>query len=97
MVALIALLEVEIVLFGHLALLFERSPKSRQNTLLALRLITRRSNHKYGVLELMRSDNFILKTAGGLPISFMISVLAWITALIILIVKFIKTSKETKI
>lgn len=49
-------------------------------------------------LELMRSDTFILKTAGGLPVSFAVSLTACATALIVLVIKmFKKTSKEDKI
>lgn len=46
------------------------------------------------ILEPMRSDTFILKTFGGLPISFMISAAACAAALIIMIVKSVKTRKK---
>ena len=50
------------------------------------------------MLELMRSDTFILKTFGGLPISFMLSVVACVASLVILVIKsFKKNSKETQI
>lgn len=50
------------------------------------------------VLELMRSDTFILKTVGGLPISLMVSVASCVTAFIILVIKsFKKSNKEEQI
>ncbi|MBE6689248.1 MAG: prolipoprotein diacylglyceryl transferase [Ruminococcaceae bacterium] len=51
------------------------------------------------LLELMRNDEFILKTSGGLPASFIVSVAACVTALIVLITKTIltKNKKEKKI
>ena len=50
------------------------------------------------ILEPMRSDTFILKTLGGLPISFMLSAAACVISLAVMIVKSIKAkSKEEKI
>ena len=47
------------------------------------------------ILELMRNDEFILKTDMGLPISFIVSVCACLTALIILIVNIFRKKEKS--
>lgn len=46
------------------------------------------------LLELMRNEEFILKTGSGLPASFIISVVGCAAAFIILIIKYVKNFKE---